>query len=56
MSRGVESPKGGEGGEGGGEPGSGRIVGGRGACDAEGGQSPPVTAIDINRWEAGLTC
>ena len=33
---GVESPKGGEGGEGGGEPSSSRTMGGRGACDAEG--------------------
>ena len=56
MSRGVEGPKGGEGGEGGREPGSSRIVGGRGACDAEGSQPPSVTAIDINRREAGLAC
>ena len=56
MSRGVEGPKGGERGEGGGEPGSGRVMGGRGACDPEGSQPLPVTAVDIHRWEAGLAC
>ena len=54
--RGVESPEGGEGGERGREPGSGRIVGGRGACGAEGSKPPPVTAVDVNHWEAGLAC
>ena len=56
VSREVECPQGGEGGEGGREPGSSRIVGGRGACDAEGSLPPSVTAIDINRREAGLAC
>ena len=53
---GIKGSEGGERGERGGEPGGGRVVGGRGACDSEGGQSPSVTAIGVNGREAGLAC
>ena len=56
VSSGVEGSEGGERGERGGEPSSGRIVGGQSTRDSEGGQPPPVAAVGINGRESGFAC